>query len=167
MRTFPQSAVTARSARRGARRLGAVTAALAAMMLMGSQPAHASDYWQEIKPNANWHCGTTTPLHKAPAGVVGQTCIIASSSGYAQAVSVISNNSGRAIDFGSFIQSNQIYYENAHHCRPSTLNPGFQRGCLGPSVYVGCKPFTITAHSTWSVDGWGSSVTSRSYTHSC
>ena len=147
--------------------VAATLVALVASVILGVQPAYASAYWQEISPNSNWHCGPTTQLDNAPSGLVAQTCIVANSSGWAQAVAVISNNSGQAVDFDAFISSNQLYYNNDHYCNDSRLNPGFQRGCFGPSVYVGCSGFYITAYTHWYRLPYASSVTPANYTHNC
>ncbi|MFF4229004.1 hypothetical protein [Streptomyces sp. NPDC001820] len=168
MRRFTgvMSRVTKSPLRRIAQGVG-VFAALVASLLLGSQPAFASSYWQEISTNSNWHCGYTWQMGTQPSGVVAQTCIVANSSGWAQAVLVVSNNSGQTITIGGMVMSN-MYLGTPHPCNSSLMHSGFQRGCLGPSnKNVGCNGLLLTAKSTVHVNGQPHDTASVNYRHYC
>ncbi|MET8826344.1 hypothetical protein ABZX40_30290 [Streptomyces sp. NPDC004610] len=131
----------------------------AGTMALGASPASAAPYWQVVDTGTGptWTCGSTK-AHKEVAGVGFQTCLVVNDNLAAQSVLVVMNNSAKAIQLsgsvitGSVITGSVItdFGGNAS-CYSSTLNPGFQRGCFGPTRQVGTG--TISASSRLKVNG--------------
>lgn len=127
----------------------AVGAMAAGLMALSTSPASAAPYWQVVDTGTGpqWLCGPTK-AHKAKSGVGFQTCIVVNSNKDAQAVLVVVNNSKDAITLSGGVRTD---FGADADCYSSTLNPGFQRGCFGPTVHVGAGE--ISAYSYLRVNG--------------
>ncbi|MFB6771757.1 hypothetical protein [Streptomyces sp. NPDC056337] len=140
-----------RKNRQPGRRLAAVTCGVVAagVMALGTSPASAAPYWQVVDTDTGpqWLCGPTK-IHKAKSGVGFQTCVVVNSKADAQAVLVVVNNSKDAITLSGGVRTD---FGADADCYSSTLNPGFQRGCFGPTVHVGAGG--ISAYSYLRVNG--------------
>lgn len=125
-------------------RLAAATAAATVGVLVSASSASASPTvgWQAVSSNANWHCTNYTDLLTQP-GMNMKTCIVRNASQDAQAVLVIQNKTGRAIDINNSDTQSRVVFESALGgdvwCASTTLNDGFTRGCFGTTVHVGCR----------------------------
>ncbi|MEU6246595.1 hypothetical protein [Glycomyces sp. NPDC047010] len=113
-----------------------------------ASPASAAPYWQEVNTGPTWSCNPTK-IHPAKAGVGFQTCIVVNANYDAQAVLVVVNNSSSAIQLSGVIDTS---FGADASCYSSTLNPGFRRGCFGPTVHVG-SGVTLGATSYLTVNG--------------
>ncbi|WP_158708636.1 hypothetical protein [Streptomyces bikiniensis] len=136
-----------------------------ASLLVGTQPAFASANWQEVKTNSNWHCGDTESVG-AERGFKAQTCIVANSSGYAQQVVVVSNFSGYAVWLDASITELNKKLP-AHNCNGTTFQSGFQRACLGQSVYVGCNGTNLYSWSNVEISGYTKQTAEAVHRHYC
>lgn len=135
-----------RKNRKLGRRLSAATvgAMAAGVMALGTSPASAAPYWQVVDTGTGpqWLCGPTK-IHKAKSGVGFQTCHVVNSNSDAQAVLVVVNNSKDAITLSGGVKTN---FGGDADCYSSTLNPGFQRGCFGPTVHVGAGGISSSSY---------------------
>lgn len=98
--------------------------------------------WQAVSTNANWHCTEYKELTFAP-GMKLKTCIVRNASQDAQAVLVIQNTTGHAMEVNYTGKQSSVVFESALEgdvwCAPTTINDGFTRGCFGKTVHVGCR----------------------------
>ncbi|MFC9943590.1 hypothetical protein [Streptomyces pratensis] len=126
---------------RGAGLAVAATTAVA----MATAPANAATVnWQEISPNANWFCDPTIS-HVTYPMVKFQGCVVVNQNGDGQVVLVLNNQGPKAVNIGGWTSSQ--FGSNAT-CANSVLNPGFQRGCLGPTVTIPCGNYSNSVHLT-------------------
>ena len=126
------------------RGLWAVFAALLAMGVM-TAPASAAANWQPINPTSTWTCRPTV-AHATYPQIHFQGCVVINSNNHAQAVLVVNSaNAPKAVKIGGWINSQ---FGSNVACADSVLNPGFQRGCFGPTVIVPCGDHLNTVHLT-------------------
>ncbi|MFJ8586719.1 hypothetical protein ACIRD2_18985 [Streptomyces sp. NPDC093595] len=121
--------------RRIIRGAGAGLAAMIALAAAAAPANAATVNWQTISPNANWRCEDTIP-HATYPGVKFQGCVVANQFGDAQVVLVVNNQGPKAVNIGGWTSSQ---FGSNVTCADSVLNPGFQRGCFGPTVTVPCN----------------------------
>ncbi|MGI5397978.1 hypothetical protein ACQEVG_00615 [Streptomyces sp. CA-135486] len=67
---------------------------------------------------------------------------MANQNGDAQVVLVVNNQGPKGVNIGGWTSSQ---FGSNVTCADSVLNPGFQRGCFGPTITVPCN---ITYHNS-------------------
>ncbi|MBR8639030.1 hypothetical protein KEF29_06080 [Streptomyces tuirus] len=120
--------------------LGVAAATVGALALTAA-PAGAAQNWQAVSTNSTWHCGGYK-THKVSDNVKFKVCAVVNGSRYAQAVLVVQNAASVAVSIGGAVSSN---FGSNVDCASSTLNPGFTRGCLAPTQYVGNESIFVVA----------------------
>ncbi|MEV6209112.1 hypothetical protein [Kitasatospora sp. NPDC051914] len=115
----------------------AVTAGALALATAG--PASAAPYWQTVSTNSNWSC-TAYRTHPVSTHVNWKLCEVVNANYDAQVVVVVQNTATVAVSITGATSSN---YSSDGTCLTSTLNPGFTRGCYGPTRAL------PAAGSTW------------------
>ncbi|MEU0355249.1 hypothetical protein [Streptomyces cyaneofuscatus] len=141
---------------------GLAAATVTALAVTTAPASAAAANWKEIQPNANWECGSTIS-HATYPGVKFQGCVVANNSGDAQLVLVVNNQGPKAVNIGGWTSSQ---FGSNVTCADSVLNPGFQRGCFGPTVSVPCNiSYANSVHLT--VNGSTKIATAPTLTKFC
>lgn len=123
--------------------LGVAAAAVGALVFAAS-PASAAPYWQAVTETGNWTC-TAYQHHTVSDYVDWKVCQIVNSNNDAQVAVVVRSAAPRAVTIAGGTDSS---YGSTASCYTSTLNPGFTRGCLGPTVHLTSAPTRITGYFT-------------------
>ncbi|MFF8846494.1 hypothetical protein ACF08N_27905 [Streptomyces sp. NPDC015127] len=111
--------------------LALTTAVVGAFALATPQAAAAEVGWKAVSTTPAWECFPTGyEQHKGSANVFFKICAVTNSSGGAQAVLVVQNKASVAIAIEG---ENQTNFGGDVDCAPSTLQPGYTRGCYGPT----------------------------------
>lgn len=126
----------------------AVSALAILAVVFSASPAAAAPYWQEVRTGPTWNCGSTE-THTVSDGVGFQTCIVYNANQDAQAVLVVVNNATNPIRLSGEVDTS---FGATFSCLESTLNPGFRRGCFGPTTHVGFPP-SLGAYTQLTVNG--------------
>jgi hypothetical protein len=114
----------------------AVTAAAVGTIALGAAPATAAEKWDPVSTNSTWECGDYEN-HVVSNNVSFKTCVVHNASGDAQTVLVVQNRASVAVAIEGWLKFEGAGSEYTVFCDPSPLNPGYTRGCYGPSVQVG------------------------------
>jgi hypothetical protein len=114
------------------RRSLALTAAAAGAVALAASPASAAEVgWKAVSTTPDWNCTPSEyKQHKGSKNVLFKLCWVHNSSGGTQTVLVVQNRASVAIAIEGEIQTN---YGGDVDCAPSTLQPGYTRGCYGPT----------------------------------
>ncbi|MGW0609198.1 hypothetical protein [Streptomyces sp. NPDC002788] len=121
------------------RPLGA--AAAVGALALAAAPAGAAQNWQTVSTTSTWHCGAYK-THKVSDNVKFKVCAVINGSRHGQAVLVVQNAANVAVSIGGAVSSN---FGSNTDCASSTLNAGFTRGCLAPTVRVGNESIFVVA----------------------
>ncbi|MGW1537173.1 hypothetical protein [Streptomyces aureus] len=114
----------------------AVTAVAVGTVALGAAPASADENWGPVSTNSTWKCNTYEK-HSVSDNVSYKPCVVHNSNGDAQTVLVVQNRASVAVAIGGWLHFEGAGSEYSVFCAASTLNPGYTRGCYGPSVHVG------------------------------
>ncbi|MER7884149.1 hypothetical protein ABTY35_15165 [Streptomyces fimicarius] len=111
-----------------------VAAAAAGLAVSSTSPAAAFPYWQQVSTNSNWSC-SDYQAHRLSFNIKFKTCVVRNANNDAQAVLVVQNSGTKAAvirgEIATWVNGNS--YRASISCYESTLNPGFTRGCFGPT----------------------------------
>ncbi|MFF3685723.1 hypothetical protein [Streptomyces sp. NPDC002187] len=118
------------------RTFGLAAAGLAAVVL-ASSPAAAYPNWQAVDTNANWTC-QGYQSHVGSSNVNFKGCVVRNAAGESQPVLVVQNKAGVAINIEAVLSVRSLTDRHdpdvyVFRCNPSPLQPGFTRGCFGPT----------------------------------
>ncbi|MFJ8644921.1 hypothetical protein ACIRNI_02125 [Streptomyces sp. NPDC093546] len=111
------------------RSLGLATAMLGFLALATPQASAAEVNWKAVDSDPTWDC-TTYQQHKGSRNVFFKVCGVHNSSGGHQTILVVQNKASVAIAIEGEVITN---YGGDVDCAPSTLQPGYTRGCYGPT----------------------------------
>ncbi|MEE1938138.1 hypothetical protein V1L54_01675 [Streptomyces sp. TRM 70361] len=99
---------------------------------------------------SNWVCGNHH--HKVSVNVNFKKCIVINDDLDAQAVLVVQNKASVAVTIEGETFTN---FGGNEDCAVSTLNPGFTRGCFGPTRHLGgTGPMAEVRLNLNTVDDW-------------
>ncbi|MEW2614157.1 hypothetical protein AB0937_29000 [Streptomyces sp. NPDC047880] len=114
----------------------ALAGAAAGVLALTATPASAAEVnWKAVSTDSTWNCGTYRN-HVGSQNVRFKHCFVINSGGYAQSVLVVQNKASVAIKIEGDIRTN---FGSDVDCAQTTLNPGFTRGCFGPTRYIGSE----------------------------
>ncbi|MEU8620137.1 hypothetical protein [Streptomyces sp. NPDC048623] len=114
----------------------AVAAAAIGTIALGTAPASAAQNWGTVSTNSNWNCGAYKN-HSVSDYVSFKICVVRNANNDAQTVLVVQNRASVAVAIGGEVQFQGGGHNEVAMCAASTLNPGYTRGCYGPTYHVG------------------------------
>ncbi|GHD21869.1 hypothetical protein [Streptomyces galbus] len=118
-------------------KLLSVMAAAVGILALGVAPASAKTVnWQIVSTNSNWYCGGGYITHPVSEHVNFKACLVVNANNDAQTVLVVQNTASVAVAIGGLVFFDGGSVSNTTDCAASTLNPGFTRGCFGPTFHI-------------------------------
>ncbi|MFC8709744.1 hypothetical protein ACFUCQ_07335 [Streptomyces sp. NPDC057197] len=125
----------------------AVAIAATSTLALAATPADAAANWGAVSTNSNWDC-TEYKHHVVSDHVNFKVCIVHNANHDAQAVLVVQNAASVAVAIGGETDG----FSGIVTCADSTLNPGFTRGCYGPTLHFAAGTF-VGANGTLKLNG--------------